>query len=115
MASQSAALPKLLHDDVPEAPFYIPTLYPVACAPQAWASATPFTLIEASLGLQFDPAGNAIRLHNPSLPSFLDEMVLRDLQLNEASVDIKLRRNRSSVSVEVIEQRGALELSIVFG
>ncbi len=31
-----------------------PTLYPVACAPQAWASATPFTLIEASLGLQFD-------------------------------------------------------------
>jgi hypothetical protein len=42
-------------------------------------------------------------------------MVLRDLQLNEASVDIKLRRNRSSVSVEVIEQRGALELSIVFG
>ena len=27
-----------------------PTLYPVACAPQAWASATPFSLIEASLG-----------------------------------------------------------------
>jgi glycogen debranching enzyme len=27
-----------------------PTLYPVACAPQAWASATPFTLLEASLG-----------------------------------------------------------------
>ena len=34
-----------------------PTLYPVACSPQAWASATPFTLLEASLGLQFDPAG----------------------------------------------------------
>ena len=28
-----------------------PTLYPVACAPQAWASATPFSLIEAALGL----------------------------------------------------------------
>ena len=26
-----------------------PTLYPVACSPQAWASATPFTLLEASL------------------------------------------------------------------
>ena len=24
-----------------------PTLYPVACSPQAWASATPFSLIEA--------------------------------------------------------------------
>ena len=60
-----------------------PTLYPVACSPQAWASATPFTLIEASLGLQFDPAANEIRLHNPSLPSFLDEVVLRNLHLKE--------------------------------
>ncbi len=92
-----------------------PTLYPVACSPQAWASATPFTLIEASLGLQFDPAANEIRLHNPRLPSFLDEMVLRDLQLKEASIDIKVRRHRSSVSVEVLEQRGALQLSVVFG
>ena len=32
-----------------------PTLYPVACSPQAWASATPFSLIEASLGLELDP------------------------------------------------------------
>jgi glycogen debranching enzyme len=92
-----------------------PTLYPVACSPQAWASATPFTLIEACLGLQFDPAANEIRLRNPCLPSFLDEMVLRDLQLNEASIDIKVRRHRSSVSVEVLEQRGTLQLSAVFG
>jgi glycogen debranching enzyme len=92
-----------------------PTLYPVACSPQAWASATPFTLIEASLGLQFDPAANEIRLRNPCLPSFLDEMVLRDLQLNQASIDIKVRRHRSSVSVEVLEQRGHVQLSVVFG
>ena len=32
-----------------------PTLYPVACSPQAWASATPFALLEAALGLEFDP------------------------------------------------------------
>ena len=42
-----------------------PTLYPVACSPQAWASGTPFSLIQASLGLEFDPArtksGCAIR------------------------------------------------------
>jgi glycogen debranching enzyme len=92
-----------------------PTLYPVACSPQAWASATPFTLIEACLGLQFDPAANEIRLRNPCLPSFLDEMVLRDLQLSEASIDIKVRRHRSSVSVEVLEQRGSVQLSVVFG
>ena len=33
-----------------------PVLYPVACAPQAWASATAFTLLEAALGLEFDAA-----------------------------------------------------------
>ena len=45
-----------------------PTLYPVACAPQAWAAATPFALLQASLGLEFDPFTNEIRLNNPRLP-----------------------------------------------
>ena len=92
-----------------------PTLYPVACSPQAWASATPFTLIEASLGLQFDPAANEIRLHNPSLPSFLDEVVLRNLQLKDSSVDLKVRRHANDVSVEILERRGDIQVSIVFG
>ena len=92
-----------------------PTLYPVACTPQAWASATPFTLIEASLGLQFDPAANEIRLHNPSLPSFLDEVVLRNLHLKDSSVDLKVRRHANDVSVEILERRGDIQVSIVFG
>src|SRR6185295_9807342 len=57
-----------------------PTLYPVACSPQAWASATPFSLIEAALGLEFDLAASAIRLRNPRLPAFLDEVILRHLR-----------------------------------
>ena len=61
-----------------------PTLYPVACAPQAWASATPFSLIEAALGLEFDPRQGEIRLRNPRLPAFLDEVTLRNLQLGRA-------------------------------
>jgi glycogen debranching enzyme len=92
-----------------------PTLYPVACAPQAWASATPFTLIEASLGLQFDHAANEIRLHNPRLPSFLDELVLRNLQLKQSSVDLKVRRHANEVSVEILERRGQIQVSVVFG
>jgi glycogen debranching enzyme len=92
-----------------------PTLYPVACAPQAWASATPFTLIEASLGLQFDPWANEIRLHSPRLPSFLDEVVLRNLQLGPSSVDLKVRRHANEVSVEILERRGQIQVSVVFG
>jgi glycogen debranching enzyme len=92
-----------------------PTYYPVACSPQAWASATPFTFIEASLGLQFDPVANQIRLRNPRLPSFLDELVLRNLQLKQSSVALKVRRHANEVSVEILERRGQVQVAVVFG
>jgi len=90
-----------------------PTLYPVACAPQAWASATPFTLLEASLGLEFDAARGEIRLRNPRLPAFLNEVVLRDLQLGPSSVDLRVRRHGEDVSLEVLRTRGRIQVSIV--
>jgi glycogen debranching enzyme len=92
-----------------------PTLYPVACAPQAWASATPFTLLEASLGLEFDPFANEIRLRNPRLPAFLDWVVLRNVQLGASSVDIKVRRHVSQVSVELLQRRGHVQVSVMYG
>jgi glycogen debranching enzyme len=90
-----------------------PTLYPVACAPQAWASATPFTLLEAALGLEFDAARGEIRLRNPRLPAFLDEVILRELQLGCSTVDIRVRRHDDSVSMEVLRRRGKIQVSIV--
>ena len=91
-----------------------PTLYPVACIPQAWASATPFTLLEASLGLQFDPFANEIRLHNPRLPEFLDEVVLRNLRLKAASVDLRVQRHDTEVSVEILRRDGQVQVSVVY-
>jgi glycogen debranching enzyme len=90
-----------------------PTLYPVACAPQAWASAAPFTLLEASLGLEFDAARGEIRLRNPRLPAFLNEVVLRELQLGPSSVDLRVRRHGDDVSLEVLRTRGRIQVSIV--
>jgi glycogen debranching enzyme len=91
-----------------------PTLYPVACSPQAWASATPFTLIEAALGLEFDPAALEIRLINPCLPAFLDEVVLRNVQLKQSSVDLRLCRHENQVSLEILRRRGKVQVSIVY-
>jgi glycogen debranching enzyme len=90
-----------------------PTLYPVACAPQAWASATPFTLLEAALGLEFDAQRGEIRLRNPRLPAFLNEVVLRDLKLGPSSVDLRLRRHGDEVSLEVMRTLGRIQVSIV--
>src|SRR5579863_4740476 len=91
-----------------------PTLYPVACSPQAWASATPFTLLEASLGLEFDPFKGEIRLRNPRLPEFLDEVMLRDLRLSSSSVDLRVRRHGETVSLDTPRISGDIRVSIVF-
>jgi len=91
-----------------------PTLYPVACSPQAWASATPFTLLEAALGLEFDPFKGEIRLRNPRLPPFLDEVTLRDVRLCTSLVDLRVRRHGDSVSLDTPRISGDIRVSIVF-
>ena len=90
-----------------------PTLYPVACSPQAWASATPFALIQASLGLEFVTATNEIRLRTPYLPPFLDEVILRDLQLGDSRSDLKVRRHGDQISVELLRSRGDMQVSVI--
>jgi len=90
-----------------------PTLYPVACAPQAWASATPFTLLEASLGIEFDAERGEIRLRNPRLPSFLNEVIVRNLRLRDSSVDLRLRRHDGGIAMEVLRTRGEIQVSLL--
>jgi glycogen debranching enzyme len=90
-----------------------PTLYPVACAPQAWASATAFTLLEAALGIEFDVPRNEIRLRNPHLPAFLNEVILHDLQLGPSSADLRISRHGDDVALEVLRTRGHIQVSIV--
>ena len=70
-------------------------------------------LIEASLGLQFDPAGSEIRLIDPRLPSFLDWVMLRDLQLGDCMVDLVARRNKDNVAVEVMRTKGPVRVAVI--
>jgi glycogen debranching enzyme len=90
-----------------------PTLYPVANSPQAWAAATPFALLQACLGLEFDPFTNEIRLTNPRLPSFLDEVTLHNLQLGSSRVDLRVRRHHETVSLDTPRINGGIQVSIV--
>jgi glycogen debranching enzyme len=89
-----------------------PTLYPVACAPQAWASAVPFALLEASLGIVCDHQRREIRFHNPVLPNFLEEIRIVNLQLDGACADLRLRRNGAGTEVAILSQRGDISIRI---
>ncbi|MGY0715096.1 amylo-alpha-1,6-glucosidase [Azospirillum argentinense] len=90
-----------------------PTLYPVACAPQAWASATLFALLQASLGIAFDPAGGEIRFDNPRLPLFLDAVQLSGVSLGPACADVSFCRHGAQVAVSVIKRTGNLRIITV--
>lgn len=91
-----------------------PTLYPVACSPQAWAAGTPLLLLQASLGLEFDSVHNEILLRNPRLPMFLEEVTLRNLRLGQSVVDLKLRRHGNDVSLHVLRNEGQIRVTAVY-
>jgi glycogen debranching enzyme len=83
-----------------------PTQYPVACSPQAWASATPLCLLQASLGLELLDRTGEIKFYRPMLPDFLDHVRLRNLRLSTGSVDVLLHRQDDNVGVTVTRRDG---------
>ena len=83
-----------------------PTFYPVACMPQAWAAAAPLHMLQACIGLSFDPAQEQITLSRPVLPAFLDEVLLRNVSIGQGTVDLALRRAADDVVVQVLRRDG---------
>jgi glycogen debranching enzyme len=91
-----------------------PTLYPVACAPQAWSCVSLFALLHAALGLEFKPDQREIRLWNPRLPRFIDHVTLRKVQFADSSVDLAIRRHETGVAVHVLRLDGNVHVSAIY-
>jgi glycogen debranching enzyme len=85
-----------------------PTQYPVACSPQAWASATMLSLVQASLGLELLHASREVVFHRPVLPSFVDRLHLRNLRLAGGSLDVLIQRHTDGAAVTVTRRQGDL-------
>ena len=83
-----------------------PTLYPVACSPQAWAAASVFYLLQACLGLSFDPHKPEIQFRNPQLPPFLETVEIRNLSIGSATVDLMLERYPNNVGINILRKVG---------
>jgi glycogen debranching enzyme len=91
-----------------------PTLYPVACSPQAWAAGTPLLLLQSSLGLEFNCDNNEILLRKPRLPPFLDEVTLQNLRLGQSTVDLMLRRHGNDVLPQVLRNEGQIRVAAIY-
>jgi glycogen debranching enzyme len=83
-----------------------PTQYPVACSPQAWASATPLYLLQAALGLELLDRTGEVKFYRPRLPDFLDHVHIRNLQLSSGCVDVLLHRHDHNIAVTVTRREG---------
>jgi len=93
-------------------PHWAPTPYPVACAPQAWSAAAVVGLLGACLGLELKHEQDEIRLREPVMPDFLNEVVIRDLRLGSSRADVRLHRYGSDVSANVLARRGSARILI---
>ena len=90
-----------------------PTPYPVACSPQAWAAASVFGLLGASFGLELAFHDSEIRFRNPVLPEFVNEISLRNLQLGDTRVDVRVHRYGRDVTVNVLSRSGDAGIAIL--
>jgi glycogen debranching enzyme len=91
-----------------------PTLYPVACSPQAWASGAVFQLLQAILGLEYDLQTNAIRLRNPAIPMAAGDITIRNLALGNSTISFLVRPYpNGTMSLRVLESTGNIKVSVV--
>ncbi len=89
-----------------------PTRYPVACLPQAWASASVYQILQACLGLCVDGQSGTIYFNQPMLPPSLQEVELKELNLPSGSADITLKKHEEDVVVNLNQKRGDFDLII---
>jgi glycogen debranching enzyme len=77
-----------------------PTLYPVACAPQAWAAGAALLLLQASLGMCVSTPKNEVWFSRPTLPKVLREVRIANLRLGDSKVTITVSRNERGMSID---------------
>ena len=90
----------------------LPVPYPVACSPQAWAAGAPFLFLQAMLGLRADAPGRQLELVHPTLPEWLENVVLRGMRVGGAVVDLHFHRSDGVTGVEVLRKDGDLDIVI---
>jgi glycogen debranching enzyme len=90
-----------------------PTLYPVACAPQAWASGAVFMLLEACLGLRLEAEARRISFTRAALPDNVEWLQLSNLRVGNGRVDLLIQHHPHDVGITVLRREGDVEIVTV--
>lgn len=87
-----------------------PTLYPVACSPQAWAAGSVFMVLQSCLGLEACAKEQRVYLYHSALPESLQHVQIRNLRVGNACVDLAFERYTETVGVNISRRSGQLEI-----
>jgi glycogen debranching enzyme len=90
-----------------------PTLYPVACSPQAWAATAVSLLLQSFLGLELDATREEVRFARPVLPPFLPFVELHGLRLGDSSLDLRLERHADDVTMRILRREGPASIVVI--
>jgi len=83
-----------------------PVAYPVACSPQAWASGTPFLLLQSMLGISARAPENTLTINQPLLPPWLNTVELHNLRVGRSMISIVFRREGEITGFSLLEKEG---------
>jgi glycogen debranching enzyme len=88
-----------------------PTLYPVACAPQAWAAGAVTLLLEACLGMRVDALQRRVSFSKAALPTFIEWLRIENLRVADITLDLLLTRHTYDVGVTVLRRTGDVSIA----
>lgn len=90
-----------------------PVRYAVACAPQAWAAASMYSMIQSMLNITPDAPRRLLSIKSPKLPPFMNMLQINNLKVGSASVDLEFRNTGNGlVTVDVRNREGELEILV---
>jgi glycogen debranching enzyme len=90
----------------------LPVQYPVACRPQAWASAAPLLMVRTYAGLSADAPRGVLYIDRPRLPAWLHRMEILGMQVGGSRLDLVFTNNEGVTATEVPRKEGDLEVLI---
>ncbi|MBA2127625.1 amylo-alpha-1,6-glucosidase [Hyphomicrobium methylovorum] len=87
-----------------------PILYPVACAPQAWASGAMLHMLSSMLGLEINGELRTLALRSPRLPPSVGSISIEGIRVGEGSADFTLHSRGERVVLDVTDCRGGAKV-----
>ncbi|HEY9788123.1 MAG TPA: amylo-alpha-1,6-glucosidase [Candidatus Obscuribacterales bacterium] len=89
-----------------------PIDYPVSCSPQAWAAGSLFQVLACCLSFEPEAINNILKINNPSLPSWLGKIEVRNLKVGESKLDLAFNGEGEYTFLQILKKTGKVRVIV---